>query len=75
LPLRRRLRVKQANEIVLTINELQQYQRYEKLCVIREVTQRRVWFAEPLMSGATSETRKLFVRAKEIPTVEDCQQY
>ncbi len=31
---------------------------------LREVACNRVWFAEPLLSGATDEIRKLFVRAK-----------
>ncbi len=30
------------------------------------MTQNRVWFAEPLLFGATDEIRKLFDRAKEI---------
>ncbi|HUS37852.1 MAG TPA: hypothetical protein VMX74_00285 [Pirellulales bacterium] len=34
--------------------------------VVREVTRNRVWFAEPLLSGATDEIRKLFVRAKQL---------
>lgn len=53
-------------EIVLTIDGLQPEKGHETLYVVREVTQNRVWFAEPLLSGATDEIRKLFVRAKEI---------
>ncbi len=53
-------------QIVLTIDGLQPEKGHETLYVVREVTQNRVWFAEPLLSGATDEIRKLFVRAKEI---------
>ena len=55
-----------AKEIVLTIDGLQPEKGHETLYVVREVTQNRVWFAEPLLSGATDEIRNLFVRAKEI---------
>jgi len=52
------------NDIVLTIDGLQPEKGHETLYVVREVTGNRVWFAEPLLSGATDEIRKLFVRAK-----------
>jgi hypothetical protein len=54
------------NEVVLTIDGLQPEKGHETLYVVREVTHNRVWFAEPLLSGATDEIRKLFVRASEI---------
>lgn len=53
-------------DIVLTIDGLQPEKGHETLYVVREVTQNRVWFAEPLLSGATDEIRKLFLRTKEI---------
>lgn len=53
-------------EVVLTIDGLQPEKGHETLYVVREVTHNRVWFAEPLLSGATDEIRKLFVRAGEI---------
>ena len=53
-------------EVVLTIDGLQPEKGHETLYVVREVTDNRVWFAEPLLSGATDEIRKLFVRAKQI---------
>ena len=53
-------------QIVLTIDGLQPEKGHETLYVVREVTQNRVWFAEPLLSGATDEIRQLFVRGKEI---------
>lgn len=53
-------------EVVLTIDGLQPEKGHETLYVVREATRNRVWFAEPLLSGATDEIRKLFVRAKEL---------
>ncbi len=55
-----------AKEIVLTIDGLQPEKGHETLYVVREVTQSRVWFAEPLLSGASDEIRRLFTRATEI---------
>jgi hypothetical protein len=54
------------HEVVLTIDGLQPEKGHETLYVVREVTHDRVWFAEPLLSGATDEIRRLFVRADEI---------
>lgn len=53
-------------DVVLTIDGLQPEKGHETLYVVREVTRNRVWFAEPLLSGATEEIRKLFVRAKQL---------
>jgi hypothetical protein len=55
-----------SGEVVLTIDGLQPEKGHETLYVVREVTQHRVWFAEPLLSGATDEVRQLFVRAKQL---------
>ena len=52
--------------VVLSIDGLQPEKDHETLYVVREVTENRVWFAEPLLSGATDEVQKLFVRAKEM---------
>ena len=54
------------SKIVLTIDGLQPEKGHETLYVVREVTRNRVWFAETLLSGATAEIRKLFVRAKRL---------
>ena len=51
------------SKVVLTIDGLQPEKGHETLYVVREATRNRVWFAEPLLSGATAEVRKLFVRA------------
>jgi len=53
-------------EVVLTIDGLQPEKGHETLYVVRETTRHRVWFAEALLSGATDEIRKLFVRAREL---------
>lgn len=55
-----------SQEVVLTIDGLQPEKGHETLYVVREETRNRVWFAEPLLSGATDEIRKLFIRAKEL---------
>jgi len=55
-----------SSEVVLTIDGLQPEKGHETLYVVREMTQHRVWFAEPLLSGATDEIRQLFVRTKQI---------
>lgn len=55
-----------SREVVLTIDGLQPEKGHETLYVVREATRHRVWFAEPLLSGATDEIRKLFVRAKKL---------
>ena len=34
--------------------------------MVRELTQKRVWFAEPLLSSANDEVRRLLLRAKNI---------
>jgi len=57
---------REVNEVVLTIDGLQPEKGHETLYVVRELTGNRVWFAEALLSGATEEIRKLFLRAKEL---------
>ena len=57
---------READDVVLTIDGLQPEKGHETLYVVREVTRNRVWFAEPLLSSATDEIRKLFVRARQL---------
>jgi hypothetical protein len=52
-------------EIILTIDGLQPEKGHETLYVVRELTQRRVWFAEPLISATADEVRRLIKKAKE----------
>jgi hypothetical protein len=51
-------------EIILSIDGLQPEKGYETLYVVRELTQKRVWFAEPLISATADEVRRLIVQAK-----------
>jgi hypothetical protein len=52
-------------EIILSIDGLQPEKGHETLCVVRELTQKRVWFAEPLLSATEDEVRRLIKKAKE----------
>jgi hypothetical protein len=52
-------------EIILSIDGLQPEKGHETLYVVRELTQKRVWFAEPLLSGTEAEVRCLIKKAKE----------
>jgi len=53
-----------AAEIILCIDGLQPEKGHETLYVVRELTRRRVWFAEPLLSATGDEVRRLIQRAK-----------
>jgi hypothetical protein len=52
-------------EIVLSIDGLQPEKGHETLYVVRELTQRRVWFAEALISATADEVQRLIAQAKE----------
>lgn len=52
-------------EIILCIDGLQPEKGHETLYVVRELTQKRVWFAEPLLSATADEVRRLIQTAKE----------
>ncbi len=51
--------------LMLSIDGLQPEKGHETLYVVRELSQHRVWFAEALLSSATSEIRPLLVRAHD----------
>jgi hypothetical protein len=51
--------------LVLTIDGLQPEKGHETLYVVRELMSKRVWFAEPLLSSATPEVRRLIVVARQ----------
>ena len=53
-----------SNEIILSIDGLQPEKGHETLYVVRELTQKRVWFAEPLISATADEVRRLIKKAK-----------
>src|SRR3954447_14486121 len=52
-------------EIILCIDGIQPEKGHETLYVVRELTQKRVWFAEPLLSGTADQVRRLIIKAKE----------
>ena len=54
-----------ADRLVLSIDGLQPEKGHETLYVVRELTGKRVWFAEPLLSATADEVRRLIAKAKE----------
>ena len=54
-----------ADEIILSIDGLQPEKGHETLYVVRELTRKRVWFAEALISATADEVRRLIAKAKE----------
>lgn len=59
-----RRRYEAVDEIILSIDGLQPEKGHETLYVVRELTQKRVWFAVPLISATAAEVRRLIARAK-----------
>jgi hypothetical protein len=51
-------------EMILSIDGLQPEKGHETLYVVRELTQKRVWFAEALISATADEVRRLIAKAK-----------
>jgi hypothetical protein len=51
--------------LVLTIDGLHPEKGHETLYVVRELMGKRVWFAEPLLSSATQEVRRLIALARQ----------
>jgi len=56
----------QTKSLVLAIDGLQPEKGHETLYVVRELTQKRVWFAEPLLSSTSDEVRRVLARARQI---------
>jgi hypothetical protein len=52
--------------LVLAIDGLQPEKGHETLYVVRELTQKRVWFAEPLLSSTNDEVRRVLAHARQI---------
>ena len=61
-----RAEYRDASAVLLTIDGLQPEKGHETLYVVRELTHKRVWFAEALLSSSAEEVRRLLVRAKQI---------
>jgi hypothetical protein len=51
--------------LVLTLDGLQPEKGHETLSVVRELMRKRVWCAEPLLSSAPQEVRRLIVVARQ----------
>jgi hypothetical protein len=50
--------------VMLAIDGLQPEKGHETLYVVRELERKRVWFAEPLLSSATTEVQQLLAQAR-----------
>jgi hypothetical protein len=61
----------QTKSLVLAIDGLQPEKGHETLYVVRELTQKRVWFAEPLLSSTNAEVRRVLARARDIAEALD----
>ncbi len=53
------------DDLILAIDGLQPEKGHETLYVVRELTQKRVWFAEPLLSATAEEVRRLIAKARQ----------
>jgi hypothetical protein len=53
------------DKIILSIDGLQPEKGHETLYVVRELTGKRVWFAEALISATAAEVRRLIAKAKQ----------
>ncbi len=56
---------KDSEALVLTIDGLQPEKGHETLYVVRELTRKRVWFAEPLLSSAEQEVHRVIGLARQ----------
>ena len=54
------------DKIILSIDGLQPEKGHETLYVVRELTQKRVWFAEPLISATDAEVRRLIAQGQAV---------
>jgi hypothetical protein len=54
---------RRAKGLILTIDGLQPEKGHETLYVVREIGQKRVWFAETLLSSSAAEVRRVLARA------------
>ena len=55
---------RRAQGLVLSIDGLQPEKGHETLYVVRELSQKRVWFAEALLSSSAAEVQRLLARAR-----------
>jgi hypothetical protein len=64
-PARLKEEYRKTRRVMLAIDGLQPEKGHETLYVVRELLLQRVWFAEALLSSATSEIRPLIARARD----------
>jgi hypothetical protein len=55
---------RRATGLILTIDGLQPEKGHETLYVVRELGQKRVWFAETLLSSSAAEVQRVLARAR-----------
>jgi hypothetical protein len=55
---------REVQEVVLSIDGLQPEKGHETLYVVRELTQKRIWFGEALVSSSAAEVRRLLGLAR-----------
>jgi len=60
-----RRQYRSVRKIFLSIDGLQPEKGHETLYVVRELTKKRIWFAEPLLSATEDGVRRLIAKAKE----------
>jgi hypothetical protein len=53
------------DSLILSIDGLQPEKGHETLYAVRELTLKRAWFAEALISSTAAEVRRLFVKARQ----------
>jgi hypothetical protein len=61
---RLRQEYRSADPLILSIDGLQPEKGHETLYVVRELTRKRVWFAEALLSATEAEVRRLITQAR-----------
>jgi hypothetical protein len=64
-PERRGQEDRSVESLILSIDGLQPEKGHETLDVVRELTTKRVWFAEALLSATAAEVRRLIAQARE----------
>ena len=65
-PVALRRQYQAVEEIILSIDGLQPEKGHETLYVVRELTQKRVWFAEALISATADEVRRLIAQGQGV---------
>jgi hypothetical protein len=64
-PERLRQEYQSADSLIFSIDGLQPEKGHETLYVVRELTRKRVWFAEALLSATAAEVQRLIAQARQ----------